>query len=54
MKVEGKENAYIAMFDIWKPEHPIDGLYVWLPIEINEDTFVIEWVNEWDLSVFDQ
>lgn len=54
IKVEGKENAYIAMFDIWKPEHPIDGLYVWLPIEINEDTFKINWVDEWDLSVFDQ
>src|SRR5690606_24738152 len=26
IKVEGLDNAYIAMFDVWKPENPIEGL----------------------------
>lgn len=53
IKVEGAQNAYIAMFDIWKPEHPIDGLYVWLPIKINGDSYKIKWMDEWDLSLFE-
>ena len=32
IKVQGKKDAYIAMFDVWKPNHPIDGRYIWLPI----------------------
>lgn len=52
-KVEGKQDAFIAMFDIWNPDHPYDGLYVWLPIEIKGDTFKIKWRNEWNLSYFD-
>ncbi len=54
IKVEGKKNAFIAMFDVWKPEHPFDGLYVWLPIEVAGDTFKIEWRDKWDLSFFDK
>jgi beta-xylosidase len=53
LKVEGKENAYIAMFDIWRPKTPTDGRYVWLPIQLEEDGYKIEWMDEWDLSVFD-
>lgn len=50
--VQGKENAYVAMFDIWKPEMPIEGLYVWLPLTITDEGIKIEWQNEWDLSFF--
>lgn len=51
--VQGKKNAYVAMFDIWKPEMPIEGLYVWLPVTLTSEGLKIEWMDEWDLSVFD-
>ena len=51
--VVGKTNAYIAMFDLWKPEAPINGLYAWLPLTLLEGKPVIECHTEWDLSVFE-
>ncbi len=51
--VQGKADAYIAMFDIWRPQDAIDGRYVWLPIEFDDQGFTIEWADEWDLSFFD-
>ncbi len=56
LKVEGYDDAYIAIFDVWNPENAIDGKYVWLPVTINHaaKTYTIEWRDEWDLSVFDK
>jgi len=54
LPVAGKEDAFIAMFDIWRPDNAIDGRYVWLPIQFNEEGMKIEWQNEWDPSFFDQ
>jgi hypothetical protein len=51
--VVGKTNAYIAMFDLWKPEAPIKGLYAWLPLTFLDGKPVIEWHTEWDLSAFE-
>ena len=45
--------AYIAMFDIWRPENAIDGRYVWLPVTFTDDGLRVQWRDEWDLSVFD-
>jgi hypothetical protein len=53
LPVQGKTDAYIAMFDIWRPENAIDGRYVWLPIKFNENAFTVSWQSEWDLSVYD-
>jgi hypothetical protein len=53
LKVEGRENAFVALFDIWRPEDAIDGRYVWLPIRLMKDRFEIPWLDEWDLSWFD-
>jgi hypothetical protein len=52
--VVGKPNAYIAMFDIWKPEMPIKGLYVWLPLKFDSGKPVIQWHTQWDLSLFEE
>jgi len=41
---------YIFMADIWRPNHPIDARYVWLPIEFENDKPVIRWRNEWQLG----
>ena len=38
---------FIAMFDIWTPENPIDGTYVFLPIRFTgEGTMEIAWKDE--------
>lgn len=53
LPVNGKENAFIFMADRWRPENPIDGRYIWLPIEMKEGRPIIRWMDRWDLSVFD-
>lgn len=50
--VKGKKDAYIAMFDVWKPDEPINGLYIWLPISFQNGKPIIAWQTEWDLSIF--
>lgn len=50
--VTGKKDAWIAMFDINKPEDPINAGYIWLPITFEGDVPVIPWRDAWDLSVF--
>lgn len=52
LSVQGKKDAYIVMFDLWKPENPINGRYVWLPAEFTEEGIKVQWRNDWDLSVF--
>jgi beta-xylosidase len=52
--VEGKNNAFIFMADRWIPKNAIDGRYIWLPIKFDENGIpYLEWMNEWNLSVFD-
>ncbi len=54
LPVQGKEDAFIAMFDIWTPKNPIDGKYIWLPVEFRANRIFVRWRNEWDLSIFDR
>jgi hypothetical protein len=54
LPVAGKRDAFIAMFDIWKPDNAIDGRYVWLPMRFTDQGFTVEWRNTWDLGVFEQ
>lgn len=35
-KVEG-EDAFVAMFDVWRPENAIDGRYVWKRVSFTDD-----------------
>lgn len=53
IKCKDRPEAYIAMFDIWRPENPIDGRYVLLPMDFTEDGFKIEFRSQWNLSYFD-
>ena len=50
--VAGENDAFIAMFDIWKPERAIDGLYVWLPIKMRNGQPVIQWHDQWSMTHF--
>lgn len=52
--VEGKKDAFIFMADQWKPENAIDGRYLWLPITFNGDDIQINWLDKWNLRLFDQ
>jgi len=54
LPVQGIKDAYIAMFDIWRPDNAIDGRHIWLPIEFTADGYRVEWRDEWDLSLFDK
>lgn len=52
LPVAGKSDAFIFMADIWRPQHPIDARYIWLPITFENDTPVVEWRDEWSPSTF--
>jgi len=54
LPVPGKPGAFIAMFDMWRPQNHVDSRYMWLPVTLEADRFTIRWVSEWDPSVFDE
>ena len=43
-------NQYIFMADIWRPRHPSDARYIWLPIEFEDGKPVVRWRDEWEVS----
>lgn len=47
LPVQNKEGSFIFMGDRWRPKDPIDGRYVWLPIEINNGKPVLKWHDKW-------
>ena len=53
LPVAGREDAYIAMFDLWRPQNAIDGRYMWLPMKFVDGHFELHYLPEWDLSIFD-
>lgn len=54
LPVQGKKDAFIYLGDRWTPKNPIDGRYIWLPIQFENGNPVIHWKDEWNLSEFDQ
>ncbi len=52
--IQGKKNAYIACFDMWKKKDLQDSRYIWLPMIPNKQTdgFTIPWHEEWNLNIF--
>ena len=44
LPVDGK---YIFMADIWRPRHPSDARYIWLPIEFEDNKPVVRWQDDW-------
>ena len=47
---EKQEVRHIFMADIWRPSHPIDARYIWLPIEFEDGKPVVRWRDEWTLE----
>ena len=50
LKVEGKEDAYIAMFDKWNKTDLINSRYIWLPLKFSGDSIDIAWQDSWDID----
>jgi beta-glucanase (GH16 family) len=53
LPVYGKQDGFIAMFDMWRPRNAIDGRYLWLPVQFTDEGVRIEWANEWNMSTFE-
>ena len=51
LPVDRSAGSYIAMFDIWNPDRASDGLYIWLPLRIENGKVVIEWSEKWSLPL---
>ncbi len=44
------EPRFIFMADIWRPRHPSDARYIWLPIEFEGGKPVVRWRDEWNIG----
>lgn len=40
------DGRHIFMADIWRPRHPRDARYVWLPIDFEDNKPVVRWCDE--------
>lgn len=54
LPVAGREDAFIFMADRWKPENLQDSRYIWLPVRVEGDTPYVEWMDHWQLDIFDR
>ncbi|MEY2869654.1 MAG: hypothetical protein RIR01_2154, partial [Bacteroidota bacterium] len=52
LPVQGKKDQFLFMADRWKPSNPIEGTYIWLPIEIVNSKPVLKWFDKWDLDFY--
>jgi len=50
LPVQGRKDTFIFMADRWMPRHPIDGRYIWLPIQFENGLPVLKWMDQWDLN----
>lgn len=48
--VIGKKEAFIYVGDRWTPENPIDGKYIFLPVEFEGSMPILRWYDQWDIS----
>ena len=54
LAVHGKNDAVIFLADRWHPENPVDGRYVWLPLQWEGDKPAMHWQPVWNLGFFDR
>lgn len=54
LPVAGEKDAFIFMADIWRPKHPSDARYIWLPIQFENGVPYVEWMDSWSLDFFDK
>jgi len=52
LPVDGQKDAFIFMADRWNPSNAIDGRYIWLPVQWQNDQPVLRWLDSWSPSFF--
>ncbi len=51
LPVAGRKDAFIFMADRWNPENPIDGRYIWLPVQFDgSGNPILKWLTKWNLN----
>lgn len=45
------DGRMMFMADIWRPRHPSDARYIWLPISWKNGMPSIEWTDSWSLEI---
>jgi hypothetical protein len=50
--VPGIKDAYVAMFDVWRPDAASTDGYIWLPISFYKNKLQIKWMNSWSVDFF--
>ncbi len=50
LPVPGKKDGFIFMADRWRPKNPIDGRYIWLPIQWENGLPALAWKDSWTLD----
>ena len=49
-KIDDSKYRWVFMADIWRPKHPSDARYIWLPIEFEDGKPIIRWREEWGMG----
>ena len=52
LPVHGQKEQFIFMADRWRPDNPIDGRYVWLPILFENGVPVLRWTDKWNITIY--
>ncbi len=50
LPIQGREDAFVFMADRWRPQNPIDGRYIWLPLQFENGLPVLKWLDKWSLE----
>ena len=50
LPIDAAKGKFIYMGDRWTPENAIDGRYIWLPLEFENEEPVLKWRDEWSIS----
>ena len=54
LPVEDKPGAFIFAADRWNQSDFIDSRHIWLPVLWRDGRPYLEWMDEWDLGIFDR
>ena len=49
-----ERRLYLLWSDIWRPKHPSDARYIWLPVQFENGIPYIEWMDSWTLDFFNK
>jgi len=54
LPVAGNPGAFIFLADRWRPKNAIDGRHIWVPVLWRDGRPALEWMDPWDLTLFDR